>query len=420
MGYRANLLLGTVLALSGATLFVEPAEAQSGPVYQSGTVTPTHVVCWTTNGIVQDCNPSTGPAATIFGVLSSATKAIFVDDAKLTSGGGHEFTIGINPVLGYMSEQLETYGTDTCIPRKDFIGAIGYMTVECSGTVLIPNLATGAGITAITAATGLTALPTNPITSIGTIEFASINTGDMLANITGTSAAPTPVTGSQYYDATFGATIGDVPQRGFLTWTSTNGMAGQVYESSGPGALNRWVSAIPAGTSGQLLGASGTAGLAGIVAAGEGLTVITGALDVTGIPAATAGNLLCATGAVGTAEACPEVTQSVFISLAQGMQVVTNGTTIIAVGFPWTSTTITGMGAVTAGSSTPTYDVAGEINATTITSCGAIASAASIALTTCTGANVVGASDTLELVVTNAGGTAQLAGVRIDYTHTVP
>jgi|SRR5215469_9531891 len=48
------------IALFAALFFACPVEAQT--VQQSGTVTPGHATCWTTNGVVQDC----GTAATAF------------------------------------------------------------------------------------------------------------------------------------------------------------------------------------------------------------------------------------------------------------------------------------------------------------------------------------------------------------------
>jgi|SRR5215472_18009144 len=48
-----------------------PAKPQS--IQQSGTVTPGHAVCWTTNGVVQDCGTSATPFLTTLGVVGQGT-----------------------------------------------------------------------------------------------------------------------------------------------------------------------------------------------------------------------------------------------------------------------------------------------------------------------------------------------------------
>lgn len=62
-----RFLMSACAVLAGVLVCVSPVSAQS--VQQSGSVTPTHRACWTTDGVLQDCGSSVNPFATTDGQL---------------------------------------------------------------------------------------------------------------------------------------------------------------------------------------------------------------------------------------------------------------------------------------------------------------------------------------------------------------
>lgn len=92
-----------------AMLLCGTAYAQPNPpVFQSGTVTPTHTACWTTTGVIQDCGPGTPVpipfplgtlpilSATAFGVKANGVTS---DDVALQSAVNACALIGAELVL---------------------------------------------------------------------------------------------------------------------------------------------------------------------------------------------------------------------------------------------------------------------------------------------------------------------------------
>ena len=80
--------IGILLAL--ALLLTAPARAQT--VQQSGTVTPGHVGCWTTNGVLQDCGSVAFPFATSLGFIGQGN-VLCVDSAP-TTGPYNQLCLG--------------------------------------------------------------------------------------------------------------------------------------------------------------------------------------------------------------------------------------------------------------------------------------------------------------------------------------
>lgn len=68
-----SALVATAMAVAQIFSWGDYAYAQSQGVRQSGQITVTHVPCWTYNGIIQDCGPSTLPFATSFGLYGTGT-----------------------------------------------------------------------------------------------------------------------------------------------------------------------------------------------------------------------------------------------------------------------------------------------------------------------------------------------------------
>jgi hypothetical protein len=102
------------------------------------------------------------------------------------------------------------------------------------GTGTVTNVATNNGVTG------------GPITTTGTIGLASISTGNVLANVSGISAAPSATTPTSVLDV-IGATQGDILYRGASVWTAlTPGTAGQYLQTGGAGSTPAWATSISA------------------------------------------------------------------------------------------------------------------------------------------------------------------------------
>jgi hypothetical protein len=99
---ECTVLLGLTLCLS------DNADAQ---VRQSGNVTPTHVACWTSTGIVQDCGASSNPYPTTFGVLNgTGADGICVQSAAPTSAGYQRACLGTTTAGGALLS-VQKFGT---------------------------------------------------------------------------------------------------------------------------------------------------------------------------------------------------------------------------------------------------------------------------------------------------------------------
>jgi hypothetical protein len=100
------------------------------------------------------------------------------------------------------------------------------------GTGTVTSIATNNGITGGT------------ITSSGTIGLATISTGNVLANVSGISAAPSATTPTQVLDV-IGSTQGSVLYRGASAWTAlTPGTGGQFLQTTGAGSTPQWAGAV--------------------------------------------------------------------------------------------------------------------------------------------------------------------------------
>jgi hypothetical protein len=153
--------------------------------------------------------------------------------------------------------------------------------LQTAGTSADPLWAPGgSGVTSIAAGVGIDTGGA-AITAAGTVSLAAIADRDFLANISGTSAAPTPTTLTLFLDAVLGTARGTILTRTVGGWVSlAPGLSGQYLKTLGTGADLLWDS--PAG-----------AGTVTSVAAGTGLT--TGGGPITG-----SGTLSLATIATNT------------------------------------------------------------------------------------------------------------------------
>lgn len=88
--------------IAALLLIAGTAQAQ---VRQSGTVTPGHLSCWTTTGVVQDCGTPTNPSVTGgLGIISSNAQSIAIDNAKIT-GAYNQLGFGVTASAANITSQ---------------------------------------------------------------------------------------------------------------------------------------------------------------------------------------------------------------------------------------------------------------------------------------------------------------------------
>lgn len=177
--------LGTFLSFTGTTLNV------------SGVGTVTSITC--NNGL-------TGGLITTTGVCSLAP-------------------INAHSLFGNPSSS-SAIGTSVAVGTGLSLSAGG--TLNSTGTGTVASVTFNCGLTA----------STNPIIATGTAFLASIANGDVMANISGSSACAGAVTGSNFLDAAFGSTQGDILYRGASGWAvlAPSATAGLPLAGNGTGA----------------------------------------------------------------------------------------------------------------------------------------------------------------------------------------
>lgn len=105
------------------------------------------------------------------------------------------------------------------------------------GTGTVEDVNTGTGLTG------------GPITVSGTISLASISNNNLLANISGVSAAPTPHTLSALIDSAISSTQGSMLYRNASAWVALPpGSIGQTLTTGGPAANLFWQTDSGTGT----------------------------------------------------------------------------------------------------------------------------------------------------------------------------
>jgi hypothetical protein len=141
------------------------------------------------------------------------------------------------------------------------------------GAGLDPDWHVGAsGVTEVDTGTGLTG---GPITDTGTISLAPISDNNLLANVTGSSAVPLPMTISTFLDHALTTARGSILTRTSLGWVNlAPGSAGTFLKSAGAGADLSWdtptgdgtVTSIATGTglTGGTITTTGTIALASV------------------------------------------------------------------------------------------------------------------------------------------------------------
>ncbi|MGJ5136856.1 beta strand repeat-containing protein [Bradyrhizobium oligotrophicum] len=239
-----------------------PASSQPAFSDISGTLAPSQCPAsgLATLGCVNAINGTASQwlrALSTSGVFTSS-QPTFADIAGAASLSQIQ-SIGNNTVLGNNSGGTAVPSTLSASDVLDMIGstrgsvtyrgasAWAALTPGTSGQVLTSNGAgadpswstiTGTGtVTSVGSGTGLTG---GPITTTGTLSLAPIATGNVLANVSGISAAPSANTPSAVLDV-IGSTQGQIPYRGASSWAALNpGTAGQVLQTNGAGSSPSW------------------------------------------------------------------------------------------------------------------------------------------------------------------------------------
>ncbi len=118
-----------------------PAFAQSGqPIKQSGSVTPTHAACWTTNGIIQDCGTAAVPFLTSIGTVGQGPTTCANTNTN-TSGAWQQICLG-GTTAGGAEIYVQNYGTASALPLLlDLNGTVYQFPFSTSG-VIGPNSST--------------------------------------------------------------------------------------------------------------------------------------------------------------------------------------------------------------------------------------------------------------------------------------
>lgn len=239
-----------------------PASSQPAFSDISGTLAPTQCPAsgLATLGCVNAINATASQwlrSLSTSGVFTSS-QPTFADIAGAASLSQIQ-SIGNNTIIGNDSGGTAVPSTLSASNVLDMIGstrgsvtyrgasAWAALTPGTSGQVLTSNGAgadpswstiTGTGtVTSVGSGTGLTG---GPITTTGTLSLAPIATGNVLANVSGISAAPSATTPSAVLDV-IGSTQGNILYRAASNWSVlAPGTSGQVLQTNGAGSSPSW------------------------------------------------------------------------------------------------------------------------------------------------------------------------------------
>jgi hypothetical protein len=151
-------------------------------------------------------------------------------------------------------------------------GLIGQtLTSQGASADLIWTSPAGGGtVTSINAGSGISTGGA-PITGSGSVSLASVANQTLLANISGSSTAPTPTALSALFDAILGSAQGSVLYRAATGWAALGpGTNGQVLTSGGSAANPAWAAAV---TGAPIASLNMLANLTGGTATATGQTV---------------------------------------------------------------------------------------------------------------------------------------------------
>jgi hypothetical protein len=192
----------------------------------------------------------TGGTITSSGTISLASIADGLILGNISGGGAAPTPTAlsdlIDHVLGNSRGQILYRGAAAWAALNPGTSGFFLKTLGAGADPTWANPSAGGTVTSVSTGTGLTG---GPITVSGTISLASISDKNLLANVSGGSAAPTPTTLTALIDAALGATRGQILYRNATVWTVLNpGTAGQILQTGGAGADPAWAAAGAGGT----------------------------------------------------------------------------------------------------------------------------------------------------------------------------
>lgn len=155
-----------------------------------------------------------------------------------------QLTAELNAVVG----DSGSGGTKGMVPAPGAGDAAAGKFLKADGTFAVPPGTGGSGtVTSVATGTGLTG---GTITTSGTVSLAAIANNDVLANTSGSSAAPVPTTLTALLDAALGNAQGDILYRGASSWAVlAPGTSGYVLQTGGASANPSWVASGGGGSS---------------------------------------------------------------------------------------------------------------------------------------------------------------------------
>lgn len=130
-------------------------QAQSPPfIQQSGTVTPGHVLAWTTDGVAQDAGTPNAPFATTLGLLSNSISAFGIANAP-TSGAFDQMTLGFNPATGNAALTVSAFNGAPEVAFEVIVNGVTYPFPGAGGgNVVGPGSSTGGDVALFNGNTG--------------------------------------------------------------------------------------------------------------------------------------------------------------------------------------------------------------------------------------------------------------------------
>lgn len=307
-----NALLPNAQALSALTTGILKSTTVTGVVSISATLTSIDSL----TSAVDEMLYSTGVNTWALTGLTAFARTL-LDDA---SAATMRVTLG----LGTAATKAATDNAQSSVASTIGAFTIGHMLVaaDVSGTAIDGGAPVGGGtVTSITAGTGLTATPSNPIVASGTISFDSIAANSLWVNNTALAAVPT-VTAlaalTKTDDTNVTLTLGGTPATALINAVSlTLGWTGQL--SLARGGTNASLTAVnggivyssgtalaisAAGSAGQLFQSAGaatpvwttatypaTSGISGNILISDGTNWLSASATGIGSPLTTKGDL---------------------------------------------------------------------------------------------------------------------------------
>lgn len=181
--------------------------------------------------------------------VTSLTAGTGLTGGTITNTGTIALSIPVSPSNGgtgqttYQNGQLLIGSAVSGLVAANLTAGSGISIANGNGTITISSTVSGGGasgtVTNIQTGSGLTG---GPISVSGTISLASIPTGDVLANISGSTAAPTAAPVASLLSSALGSTRGSLAEYGSGGWGQlAPGTSGYVLTTQGAGNDPVWM-----------------------------------------------------------------------------------------------------------------------------------------------------------------------------------